>query len=388
MSVTMNDSLVLRDENERRTESALTPAQHLLVRRGDIAYNMMRMWQGACGLAEADGVVSPAYVVLAPKDGIDSRFAYYWFKSARMIHLFWAYSHGLTSDRLRLYYDEFAEIPVAPPPLDQQHRIVAVLDAWDQAIAETERLIAAKRRRRAALISRLVFTRRQAQDHTCTRAIKFKSLGTLFRGVTYSPEDVMQCSAGDHVLVLTAGNIQDGEASWTSDETRVVRHRAQADQLLRQGDYMLSMSNGSRSLVGKAGLVDRHSSVPIAPGAFCAVFRPNDAIAGLRAQLLFQSEGYREQLHIALAGSSINNLTNTEFEEFTFHVGAEFFDLSAANYNAIDADVRALKRWARSLRAQKRGLMQKLLTGEWPLDARVDSESATARRRKLVGAVT
>jgi hypothetical protein len=151
MSVTMNDSLVLRDDLERRTESALRPDQHLLVRRGDIAYNMMRMWQGACGLATADCIVSPAYVVLAPKAGIDSRFAYHWFKSSRMIHLFWAYSHGLTEDRLRLYFDEFAEIPASPPPLEQQRRVVAVLDAWDQAIEQTERLIDTKRRRLNAM---------------------------------------------------------------------------------------------------------------------------------------------------------------------------------------------------------------------------------------------
>ena len=58
MSVTMNDSLVLRDDLDRRTESALRPDQHLLVKKGDIAYNMMRMWQGACGLASSDGIVS------------------------------------------------------------------------------------------------------------------------------------------------------------------------------------------------------------------------------------------------------------------------------------------------------------------------------------------
>ena len=38
MSVTMNDSLVLRDDLDRRTDSALRPDQHLLVRKGDIAY--------------------------------------------------------------------------------------------------------------------------------------------------------------------------------------------------------------------------------------------------------------------------------------------------------------------------------------------------------------
>lgn len=152
MSVTMNDSLVLRDDLDRRMDSTLRPDQHLLVRKGDIAYNMMRMWQGACGLAEADGIVSPAYVVLAPKPGIDSRFAFHWFKSARMIHLFWAYSHGLTEDRLRLYFDAFCDIPAAPPPLKQQQRITAVLDECDRAINQTERLIAAKQRRYRVLV--------------------------------------------------------------------------------------------------------------------------------------------------------------------------------------------------------------------------------------------
>src|SRR5260370_29745576 len=106
---------------------------------------MRGMGEGAWGLATADGIVSPAYVVLGSKPGIDSRFAYHWFKSARMIHLFWSYSHGLTEDRLRLYFDNFSEIPAVPPPIEQQRRIVEVLDAWDEAIDKTERLIEAKR---------------------------------------------------------------------------------------------------------------------------------------------------------------------------------------------------------------------------------------------------
>src|SRR5260370_19278900 len=107
---------------------------------------MRGMGEGAWGLATADGIVSPAYVVLGSKPGIDSRFAYHWFKSSRMIYLFWAYSHGLTEDRLRLYFDELSEIPVAPPSLEQQRRISAVLDEWDRAIDRTECLIAANKR--------------------------------------------------------------------------------------------------------------------------------------------------------------------------------------------------------------------------------------------------
>src|SRR3954452_25363051 len=34
--------------------------------KGDLAYNMMRLWQGAVGVAPVDGLVSPAYVVAMP----------------------------------------------------------------------------------------------------------------------------------------------------------------------------------------------------------------------------------------------------------------------------------------------------------------------------------
>lgn len=47
LSVTLNDGLVLRESLERKTDTNLSPEEHLLVREGDIAYNMMRMWQGA-----------------------------------------------------------------------------------------------------------------------------------------------------------------------------------------------------------------------------------------------------------------------------------------------------------------------------------------------------
>ena len=146
LSVTMNDGLVHRDTLDRKTDGKLAPDEHLLIRKEDIAYNMMRMWQGASGLAKQDGIVSPAYVVVTPSDSIDPTFAFYWFKSARMIHLFWAYSYGITGDRLRLYYRDFAKIPVTLPSKNDQIRIGKTLAAADRAIARTEDLIAAKRR--------------------------------------------------------------------------------------------------------------------------------------------------------------------------------------------------------------------------------------------------
>ena len=81
LSVTLTDGMVDREDLSRKMETELTDEEHLVVRKGDIAYNMMRMWQGASGLAIKDGIISPAYVVLAPKAGIDSEYASYLFKT-------------------------------------------------------------------------------------------------------------------------------------------------------------------------------------------------------------------------------------------------------------------------------------------------------------------
>lgn len=156
LSVTMNNGVVTRESLDRKMETNLSDEEHLLVRKGDIVYNMMRMWQGASGLADRDGLLSPAYVVLTPKKGIDPLYASYLFKSSRFIYLFWAYSYGLTADRLRLYFNDFKRIPVSILPESEQRRIGEILLTWDKAIDVTEKLIENSKEQKAALIKQLL----------------------------------------------------------------------------------------------------------------------------------------------------------------------------------------------------------------------------------------
>lgn len=134
LSVTMNDGLVDREDLGRKQETNLAPDEHLLVKAGDIAYNMMRMWQGAFGVCKRDGLVSPAYVVLRALGAIDTDYAAYLFDTPRLKYLFWAYSYGLTDDRLRLYYPDFSRIAVDLPTKKKQREVVAALALWDRAI--------------------------------------------------------------------------------------------------------------------------------------------------------------------------------------------------------------------------------------------------------------
>src|SRR6185295_13145733 len=96
--------------------------------RGDIAYNMMRMWQGAVGVAPTDGLVSPAYVVARPLPGTVSRYFAYLYRTSAYMGEVNNYSHGIVADRNRLYWDEFKQIPTPYPPPEEQSAIVHFLN--------------------------------------------------------------------------------------------------------------------------------------------------------------------------------------------------------------------------------------------------------------------
>ncbi|WP_164103724.1 restriction endonuclease subunit S [Candidatus Laterigemmans baculatus] len=156
LSVTIDRGLIRRDSIERKMESTLDTEQHLLVRSGDIVYNMMRMWQGASGLAREDGVVSPAYVVLKPMSHVDPLFASYFFKLRHTVKQFQDYSFGLTKDRLRLYYKDFAAIPLRFPPPAEQRQIACVLSAVDREIDLNRAKVARVRRQKKGLMQQLL----------------------------------------------------------------------------------------------------------------------------------------------------------------------------------------------------------------------------------------
>lgn len=157
MSIVMNDGLVERSAVDRRVESKLPPEGHALVLRGDIAYNMMRMWQGVLGRAQCDCLISPAYVVLKPRATIDTHFAEWLFRDERSILKFRRASRGVVDDRLRLYTRDLFPLQFAiPVSLDEQAAIAERLDSIKERIAQEREIVAKLRRVRIGLTQDLL----------------------------------------------------------------------------------------------------------------------------------------------------------------------------------------------------------------------------------------
>ena len=75
LEVSLRTGVRVRDmENLKRKQVMSQKEKYKRAVKGDIAYNMMRMWQGAVGPAPVDGLVSPAYVVVKPYDEANSSY--------------------------------------------------------------------------------------------------------------------------------------------------------------------------------------------------------------------------------------------------------------------------------------------------------------------------
>lgn len=151
-----DEGLVMQGDTKRKDNSNADKSKYLRVAVDDIAYNTMRMWQGRCVYANIEGIVSPAYTVCKPKEGIDSLFHYYLFKTKKMINLFHQNSQGLVSDTLNLKYEAFSKIKYyLPPSLEEQKKIASCLSEMDEIITAQGKLVEVLKSHKKGLMQQL-----------------------------------------------------------------------------------------------------------------------------------------------------------------------------------------------------------------------------------------
>lgn len=153
LSVTQHNGIIKASENGRFDNSNSDKSGYKVVMVGDIAYNSMRMWQGASGYSPYEGIVSPAYTVIIPQEGIHSPFFAYLFKNESIIKTFRLHSQGLTSDTWNLKFPAFSKIEVLfPMNIDEQKQIASFFTSLDRQIAlHTQRLEKLKQIKAACL---------------------------------------------------------------------------------------------------------------------------------------------------------------------------------------------------------------------------------------------
>ena len=151
----MNDGVKLRSELDGKDNSSEDKSSYKKVDIGDMVYNSMRMWQGANGISNFEGIVSPAYTVLKAKTNINNNYFAKLFKNTRLINEFRKNSQGLTSDTWNLKYPQIAPIKIMIPNIEEQNKIAEFFSLIDQRIEKQRQLVESLKKYKRGLISNI-----------------------------------------------------------------------------------------------------------------------------------------------------------------------------------------------------------------------------------------
>lgn len=139
LSVTISNGVIRQIDSEKRNIASEDKSNYKVVKKGDVPYNSMRMWQGAVGTSDYDGIVSPAYTVLIPKNNCNGKFFMELFKKQPTLEIFKRWSQGLTSDTWNLKYPVLSTIPFMVPSVKEQEKIAEYFKSLDNLITLHQR---------------------------------------------------------------------------------------------------------------------------------------------------------------------------------------------------------------------------------------------------------
>jgi type I restriction enzyme S subunit len=257
-----------------------------------------------------------------------------------------------TSDSMKnISKEAFLSAEVPTPPLPEQRKIAEILTAWDDALEKLDALIAAKERRKKALMQQLLSGKMRGSE--CSGKWITAKLGDLFT------ERVEQNRPDLDLLSITADRgivRRDGLAKRdTSSEDKSKYLRIAPGDI---GYNTMRMWQGVSAVSALEGIVSPAYTI-------CT---PTKGIDVRFAAHLFK---FRHTIHLFHRYSQglVDDTLNLKFPVFAaievfIPADIEAQRRIAAILDTCDDELRLRRAQRAALDQQKRGLMQKLLTGQ------------------------
>lgn len=313
---------------------------------------------------ELDGCNCASMMIVRQHPSFDSHWLCYMMNSRHGRKQVEHVQYGTAQKQFNISDAVDFQYPV--PSLHEQRAIAEALSDMDGLLGGLDRLIAKKRDLKQAAMQQLLTGQTRLPGFQGEWELKrLGDVGKCLRGVSYKGDSDL--STHDTPLtkrLLRSNNVKD--AVVVNDEVQFVNvARVSAHQILQQDDILICMANGSKALVGKAGIFMVSDDHEYTFGAFMGCFRTNSSEANPAFVFyLFLTARYRDYINNLLAGSSINNLRPSSIESLEFATPPILEQTAIATVlTEMDMELAALERRREKTRALKQAMMQELLTG-------------------------
>jgi len=254
---------------------------------------------------------------------------------------------------------EFSAYKIPLPPLPEQKKIAEILSAWDRAIERVGKLIDAKQRLKKGLLQQLLTGRMRFQEFGKPvdekgqlpegwQEVRGKKM-FVRRSVKNSGKETVLSVAQD--VGIVPRNALDRKINMTDSNTDTYK-------LVEPGDFVISL----RSFQG--GIEYSNHQGIVSPAYH--VIRPTMKVDNDFYRHYFKS--YEFVGHLAVAVIGIRDGKQISYDDFAYmrfpYPSVAEQTRIAAVLSTCDREIELLKKKLEKLKEQKKGLMQKLLTGK------------------------
>lgn len=306
------------------TDAGMTNSSAKLVNNGDLLYALYGATSGEVGLAKISGAINQAILCIR-SETVNIKFLYYVLQNRKNRIL----SKYLQGGQGNLSAQIIKTLPIALPPLPEQEKIAGILGTWDRAIEELTELITEKKELRKGLANRLL-------NGLMWQDVELSDLLNYEQPTKYLVTEILDYDA-QKTPVLTANK---AFILGSTDDTTGVYSK---QDCIIFDDFTTDMKYVDFSFKVKSSAIK--------------ILTPRENV-----NLKFVFE---QMLRLKLPMGGHKRHWVSEYQYLTVKMPDEnlqnkiVFILSKA-----DSEINLLNQWLAVLKEQKRGLMQKLLTGE------------------------
>jgi type I restriction enzyme S subunit len=264
---------------------------------------------------------------------------------------------------------QLRQFPVPLPPLPEQRKIADILTTWDEALSKLDDLIAAEELRKKALMQQLLTGRRRLrgfdQSKSKTACDRFGTYPADWKRVRLGEitnEIPTKNAEGTDLPVLSCTKHRGLVLSQEYFGKRVYAEDTSGYRVVQRGEFAYATNHIEEGSIGYQNLCDAGLVSPI-----YTVFKTSEAVDDsylfrvLKSPLLIH-------FYQINTSASVDRRGSLRYDEFSrIHIwlpGKEEQTAIAQVFDTADQQLTLLRTQRTALDQQKRGLMQRLLTGK------------------------
>jgi possible type I restriction-modification system, S subunit len=378
----------IRDITSNEGQLAADYTNYNPVAKDDILINPMDLVSGDnCNISKVEGVISPAYVNLRYKKGINPRFYNYYFKLQYWLGAFFAHGYGVSFDnRWTLSYEALSKYPIVLPPSEEQDKIADFLDEKcaeiDKLSEDIQKQIDILNDYKKSVITRAVTKgldpNAEMKDGRVDwaknipktwKVTKLKYLFDFGKGLNITKADLVP----EGLPVVSYGQIHsklNDKTSLSEELLRFVDNRYQVRYpqcRIKQGDFVFA--DTSEDYEGCGNCVYKRDNSKVFAGYHSIILKAKQNSDNRYLAYLFTTDLWRKQIRTAVSGVKVFSITQNILSRASVILPPEKEKLIIADYldgvcSDIEYSISAKYSQLENLTIYKKSIIYEYVTGK------------------------